>query len=181
MDTAAMVLSFDPEREELARAMARHSVAVTRAARICMLLGGILIALGVWALFVAANRINDAVAGAAIMFGLLLLVFNSPWARRTQLRNVIRRTPAFTGHREVTAAADGLRIVTPTSDSRLAWSHYENVADDELGVTLMLRGGTTAHLVPRRAFADVREQSAWAERVSAWVAEASGSSEAIAK
>lgn len=130
-------------------------------------------AIGVFSLVAVNTRVNDAVAGFGVLFGLMLLLTNSPGGRRRQLRMVIKQTPTLTDHREVVAGPDGLRVVTSTSDSRLAWSHYQSVADDDMGVTLVLRGGSTAHFVPSRAFSDADEQTAWAERVSAWVVEAS--------
>ena len=136
-----------------------------------MLLGALLIAIGVYSLVAIDTRANDAIAGFGIVFGLLLLFSNSPSGRRRQLRAVIKQTPTLSDHREVVAAENGLRVVTPTSDSRLAWSHYQSVVDDEMGVSLVLRGGTAVHFLPRRAFADAGEQSAWAQRVSTWVDE----------
>jgi YcxB-like protein len=177
MDTASMVLSFQPEREELARAIARHSGA-NKTARICMLLGAISIALGVYSLVTINTRVNDAIAGFGVVFGLILLSSNSAAGRRRQLRAVIERTPTLSDHREVVASPDGLRVVTPTSDSRLAWSHYQSVVDDDLGVNLILRGGSTVHFVPRRAFSDASEQTSWAQRVNSWINEASAPAEA---
>jgi hypothetical protein len=171
-----MVLSFTPEREELARAMARYSGS-NRTARTCMLLGAISIAIGVYSLVAINTRVNDAVAGFGILFGLMLILTNSPSGRRRQLRMVIKQTPTLSDHREVVASPDGLRVVTSTSDSRLAWSHYQSVVDGETGVALVLRGGAIVLFVPRRAFTDASEQSAWAERVTAWVDEASAPSE----
>lgn len=112
------------------------------------------------------------VAGIGLTFGLLILYAHSRLGLRRQIRGVIQRTPALTAPREVIATADGLRVVTATADLRLAWSHYQSVASDELGVTVVQRGGTAVQFVPRRAFADAGEESAWAERVSAWVVEA---------
>ena len=171
-----MVLSFKLEREELARAIAQHSGS-NKTARIFMLLGAISIALGVFSLVAFDNRVNDAVGGFGVLFGLMLLLANSPGGRRRQLRMVINGTPTLTDHREVVARPDGLRVVTSTGDSRLAWSQYQSVADEEMGVTLVLRGGSTVHFVPRRAFSDAGEQTAWAQRVRSWVDEAAGPAE----
>lgn len=177
MDTVSKVLSFDPDREELTHALARHLAAMTKTARLCMVLGALLITVSVYSILAVDTRVNDVIAGVGLAYGSLVLWANSPWGRRKQLRRMVLSTPSLTAHREVIAAADGLRVVTPTSDSRLAWSHYQSVAVDDLGVTLVLRGGTAAHFVPLRAFADSEEESAWAHRVAVWVAEASAPSE----
>jgi len=174
MDTASTVLSFDPDPEELARVMTRHLAPMAKSARRYLLLGAFLIAAGVFSLVFVETRPNDVIAGGGIIVGLLIIRGNSSSGRRFQFRIFIKRSPVFTAHREVTAAADGLRMVTPTSDLRFFWSHYENVVRDDLGVTLVIRGGTTATFVPRRAFADAVAESAWERQVSAWVAEASG-------
>jgi hypothetical protein len=112
------------------------------------------------------------------MFGLLLIFAHSRWAKRRTLRGMLRRSPALTAHREVIATPDGLRLITATSDLRFAWSYYQSAVDDGLGVTMVVQGGTAVHLVPRRALADADEESAWAQRVKTWVADASGPVEA---
>ena len=167
-----MVLSFRPEVEEIAHAIARHSVAANKTARIFMLLGAIMVAFGVYSLVAIDTRVNDAIGGFGVLFGLMILGSNSPPGRRRQLRAMIKHAPTFPYHREVIAAPDGLRVITPTSDSRLAWVHYERVVDDEMGVSLVLRSGASVDFVPRRAFSDASQQSAWAQQVRAWVNEA---------
>lgn len=171
VETGSGVLSFEPDREELVQAMARH-LRPRKSARLFMLLGGFLVAVGVYSLFTVETRVNDVVAGIGLTFGLLIVYAHSPWGFRKQIRGMIQRTPALTAPRELIATADGLRVITATADLRLAWSHYQSVASDELGVIVIQRGGTAGQFVPRRAFADASEESAWAERVSAWVAEA---------
>ena len=172
MDTALTVLSFDPNPEELARAMTRHLAPMAKSARRYLLLGAFLIAAGVFSLVFVETRPNDVIAGGGIIVGLLIIRGHSSSGRRFQFRIFIKRSPVFTGHREVTAAVDGLRVVTSTSDIRFFWSHYESVARDDLGVTLVIRGGTTATFVPRRAFANAVAEAAWERQVSAWVTEA---------
>jgi hypothetical protein len=178
MDTASRVLTFDPDREELAHAFGRHLVEMTKTAWLCILISAFLIGIGVYSIVAIGTRLNDVAAGFAIAYGLLVGWANTPWGRRTGLRRMIASTPSLTAHRDVIAASDGLRVVTPTSEVRLAWSHYQSVVQDELGVTLVQRGGTAATFVPRRAFADAAEESEWAQRVEAWVAEASAPSNA---
>jgi len=171
VETGSTVLLFEPDQEELVQAMARH-LRPRKSARLFMLLGAILVAVGVYSLLFVETRVNDVVAGMGLTFGLLILYAHSPWGFRKQIRGMIQRTPALTAPREIIATADGLRVITATADLRLAWSHYQRVARDELGVIVIQRGSTAGQFVPRRAFADGSEESAWAERVSAWVAEA---------
>jgi hypothetical protein len=171
VQTGSTVLSFEPDRELLVQAMARH-LWPRKSARLLMLLGAFLVGVGVFSLFYVETRVNDVIAGIGLTFGLLMLYAQSPWGFRKQVRGMIQRTPALTAPREVIATADGLRVITATADLRLAWSHYQSVASDELGMMVIQRGSTAGQFVPRRAFADASEESAWAERVSAWVAEA---------
>lgn len=171
VETGSTVLSFELDREELVQAMARH-LGVPKYAGPFMFLGAILVAVCVYSLFIVETRVNDLVAGIGLTFGLLMIYAHSPWGSRKAFRETIKRTPAMTAPREVIATPDGLRVVTATADLRVSWSHYQGVTGDELGVTVVQRGGTAGVFVPRRAFAGASEESAWIERVSAWVAEA---------
>jgi hypothetical protein len=170
VETSAEQLSFVPDQDELVQAMARH-LKLRESARMMVFLGVFLVIMGAYSLLFLDTRVNDVVAGVGLMFGLLILYANSPWGIRRQIRGMIQRTPALTAPRQVIANPDGLRVVTNTADLRLAWSHYQGVARDDLGVMVIQRGGTAGQFVPRRAFDDATEESAWAERAIAWMAE----------
>jgi hypothetical protein len=171
VESGSTVLSFEPDREELVQAMARN-LNLRKSPRFFMLLGVFLVAVSTYSLLYIETRVNDVFAGLGLTFGLLMVYAHTQWGVRKQIRETIQRTPALTAPREVIANADGLRVITATADLRLAWSHYQSVVSDEMGVTVIQRGGTAGQFVPHRAFADASEESAWAERVSAWVAEA---------
>ena len=100
--------------------------------RICMLLGALLIAIGVYSLVAIDAHANDAIAGFGILFGLLLLLSNSPSGRRRQLRAMIkelRRSPITGRSSPLPRWASGGNSVQRLTPS---WSHAD-VVDDEWG------------------------------------------------
>jgi len=171
VDAQPRVLSFDPDLPELARVTASHMTLPPKA-KICRAVGVIEIVLGGWLVATASGTASAAIGGAAVMFGALLLRSFTQMGRRRALRTAIRRTPALAEHQEVTADPTGLRVRARTSELWFGWSRYQTVASDDLGVALVLRGGAGVRFVPRRAFADAAEQSAWAHQLGSWVEEA---------
>jgi hypothetical protein len=174
MDISSTVLSFDPDPHETARALVRHVASEARRARRLLWVGVLFVAVAVF-LFYRGWGGFRYLAAVFLAFGLLLIWYNLPWGQRSLALAALKKNPALLSHKRVTADVDGLTIVTPRGDFHFSWSAYDRVVLDDLGVTLVLGKQGYAHFVPRRAFSDLAEESAWGEQVSAWVTEASGS------
>jgi hypothetical protein len=69
-----------------------------------------------------------------------------------------KRNPKFRDEYTLTFADDGLRFTTVTIDSKLAWSHYDNVIEDAK-IFLLRYGKSLYTVVPKRAFKDQAEQA----------------------
>lgn len=111
--------------------------------------GGLLILLGLILLFWAGLSIF---AVDALLIGLVV-IFGVPIIRRWVSKRKWQREPLFQTEHEVAFSEDGVYFRMGHIESNLDWKYYQRIMEYPEGL-LLVYGGDSFNLLPKRAFAD---------------------------
>lgn len=150
-DSEAIELTFDNSLSEHIHAIRAYDArgAMHKVSRI---VAGLLLAFGIWCIYAAGVR-----WWTVIWFPLAVVEwFDLLSIRPLQVFAAFRANPKYRERYDVRFSDDGIHFRTSTIDSRLAWSHYQQLMETDK-VFLLIYGPSMYSIIPKRAFMGTEE------------------------